>query len=156
MNGRGTGLAVRLLIGAATALVVVLVCSLFDLQLALPLPLALGLAAGAIAWWVHVGVDHADQLHSPPLDLDVDYALPHAQDQRVRRLEETIHGAGPRRRMTTGALVRELEGLAAARGVHLDLPRRSGPDGPEAVPVDRAALHRHLRQLAAADEERLP
>src|SRR5690606_31658701 len=97
-------LLVKLAIGVAPALAPYFVCTLFGLYLPLPILVSVGLACGAIWWIIDEGADRADQLHAPALDLDADYALPHAQDTRVRRLEDLAHGAQPSRRMTSRGL----------------------------------------------------
>ncbi|AXK44423.1 hypothetical protein [Brachybacterium saurashtrense] len=161
-------LLVRLALGTALALVVWAVAALVGLFLPVPVLLSLGLAGGAIAWIVDQGADRADRLHAPALDLDVDYALPHAQDGRVRRLEDLAYSAQPRRRMTARGLARVLGEIADERAHDPDAPPLSPeltalletarqPDA-EAHPVpalDRARLHRFLRELAPR-EERTP
>ena len=157
-------LGLRMLIGAAIALALVGVCTVFGLAFALPLPLTLGVAGGALSWVISTDPARADHLDPPPLNLDAEYALPHAQDARVRRLEEMIHGAQPNRRMTARALARVLGEVAAERD-HADpsgtapplspalqalLDQAAHPDA-AAHPVhsiDRRTLHHHLRELA--------
>jgi hypothetical protein len=134
-------LLLRLAAGTALALAVVGLCSLFGLGLPLPLPLALGLVGGAVSWMLEHSPDHADQVDAPALDLDVDYALPHASDPRVRRLEDMAWGAQPRRAMTSRALARTLAEIARERD-----------RDPDAPPIDRRTLHRHLHQLADGEE----
>lgn len=77
-------LLIRLGLGAALSLAAYFVCTLIGLYLPLAVLLAVGLTGGAALWIIDQGADRADQLHTPALDLDVDYALPHAQDTRVR------------------------------------------------------------------------
>lgn len=155
----------RMLAGAAAALVLTGVCALFGLRIALPIPLALGLITGTALWIIHVGAARADHLHIPELDLDADYALPHGQDMRVRRLEDVIHGAQPSRRMTARGLGRVLGEAADARAGDPDVPPLSPrltrliaearhPDAAEhpVGPIDRRTLHRYLRELAPGEE----
>ncbi|MDN5820860.1 MAG: hypothetical protein L0H74_04975 [Brachybacterium sp.] len=158
-------LLTKLVISVLAALVLYGVCTLFGLFLPLPVLISLGLAGGTIWWFIDEGADRADQLHAPALDLDVDYALPHAQDTRVRRLEDLAHGAQPRRRMTHRGLLRTLGEIADERSLDPDAPPL-GPDlnrlietarQPDAEqhpvgPLDRRALHRCLRELAQHEE----
>lgn len=165
MIGELRPLLVRMAISVAAALALVGLFALFDLQMSLPFPIALGLVVGALLWIFHIGISRADQLSTPELDLDADYALPHAQDQRVRRLEDMIHGAQPHRRMTARSLSRVLGELAderahdpAAPPLSADLASRIAearhPDADDhpVGPIDRRALHRYLRELAPGEE----
>lgn len=158
-------LLLHVLGGAAVALALLGLATLAGLHLSLPLTLAAGLAAGAAIWLVRLDPARADQLDAPPLDLDVDYALPHGQDIRVRRLEDMIHGAQPHRRMTARTLARTLAEIAAERELDpqatplsaplQDLVDRARRDDDEAAPIraiDRRTLHRHLRELAGTGE----
>lgn len=160
-------LLVRMVLCVGAALAIVGVCALFGLLFSLPIPIALGLVCGALLWIHHVGIPRADHLSAPALDLDADYALPHAQDQRVRRLEDMIHGAQPRRRMTARSLSRALGEIAderehapSAPPLSADLVSRIAaarhPDADEhpVGPIDRRTLHRHLRELAAPPADR--
>lgn len=155
----------RLGISVVAALVVVGVCALFKLLIPLPVPIALGLSIGTIWWIIHVGADRADQLDAPQLDFDADYALPHAQDMRVRRLEDLIHGAQPSRRMTSRGLARTLGDIADERSRDPDAPplsqgltqliaqsRHADAESHPVAPIDRRALHRYLRELAVGEE----
>lgn len=160
-----TSLLLRLAIGLGLALAVVGVAALFDLRLPLPYPLALGLVGGAVSWLLDHSPDHADQLSAPALDLDVDYALPHGSDARVRRLEDMAWGAQPRQAMTARALARTLDEIAQERARDPDAPplpedlrallreaREADPEAHPVPPIDRRALHRHLHQLADGEE----
>lgn len=155
----------RLAVGVAAMLALVGVCALFGLLIPLPIPIAVGLVAGAAWWAMNVAPARADHLDSPPLNLDADYALPHARDMRVRRLEDLIHGAQPSRRMTSRGLARTLGDIAEERAHDPAAPPLSEPlerliaqaRHPDAEnhpvgPIDRRALHRHLRELAAGEE----
>ncbi|MGP9538736.1 hypothetical protein ACT3SP_12040 [Brachybacterium sp. AOP43-C2-M15] len=158
-------LLVHVLGGAVLAGVVVAVCALFDLRLSLPILMAAGLASGTALWAVRRRPARADHLDGPRLDLDADYALPHGQDIRVRRLEDMIHGAQPNRRMTARSLARTLAEIADERARDpqapplspqlTDLLERAATADAEASPlrpIDRRTLHRHLRELAATGE----
>jgi hypothetical protein len=158
-------LLVKSAIGLALALALYAVCTLFGLFLPLPILVSAGLVCGAVWWILDAGADRADQLHAPELDLDVDYALPHAQDMRVRRLEDLAHGAQPHRRMTQRGLVRTLAEIADERARDPDAPALSPgltrlletARHPEAEnrpvgPLDRRALHRCLTELAPREE----
>lgn len=153
------GLLAGLAIGLAA------LCSLFGLVVPLPLPAALGLLCGTVWWFLRHGADRADRPHPPELDLDADYALPHAQDMRVRRLEDLVHGAQPHRRMTARGLALLLGEIAEERARDPDAPpldpalrdliataRRDPAEGREVPPIDRKALHRFLHQLAPREE----
>lgn len=155
-------LLLHAVVGAAAALAVVAACALAGLHLSLPTMVAAGLATGAAIWLLRLEPSRADQLDSPPLDLDVDYALPHGQDIRVRRLEDMIHGAQPHRRMTSRGLALVLAEIAEERARDPDAP----PPGPELIrvlrtvraenatvpPIDRPTLHRILDELAVREE----
>jgi len=160
-------LLVRMAVGVGAALAIVGVCALFGLRFSLPFPIALGVVGGTLLWIWHVGVPRADDLSLPALDLDADYALPHAQDQRVRRLEDMIYGAQPRRRMTARSLSRVLGEIADERGHDSAAPplsadltsriteaRHPDADSHPVGPIDRRALHRYLRELAGPPSER--
>lgn len=159
------GLLGRTAVTTAVAVLLALACALMGLVIPLPLPIALGLLAGAAWWFLHVGADRAEPSRAPRLDLDADYALPHAQDMRVRRLEDLIHGAQPHRRMTGRALALVLADIADERTRAPDAP----PLGPELTalvraaraaggsqqpfpPIDRRTLHRYLDELAPREE----
>lgn len=158
----------RLAAGAGLAAAVVVVAGLFDLHIAWPVPLAVGLAVGAVMWMIHMEAARDEPLHHPDLDLAADYALPHAQDMRVRRLEDAVHGAQPSRRMTARSLGQVLGEIADERALAPDPPALSselttliersrtpaGPDGsvPQVAPIDRRTLHRYLHELAAREE----
>jgi len=158
-------LLIRLGGGVVIALVLYAGCRLFSLILPLPMLIAGGLLAGALWWALGAGADRADQLHAPALDLDADYALPHAQDTRVRRLEDLTYGAQPNRRMTSRGLVRTLGEIAEERARDPDAPALSPgltslidaarhPDSEThpVGPLDRRALHRCLNELATREE----
>ena len=159
------GLMWRTVVTTAAAVLLTLALALMGLVLPLPLPIALGLLTGAAWWFLHVGADRAEPSRAPRLDLDADYALPHAQDVRVRRLEDLIHGAQPHRRMTGRGLALVLANIADERARDPDAP----PLGPELSellraaraaegsqqpfpPIDRRALHRYLDELAPREE----
>lgn len=137
----------------------------FDLLIPLPVPIALGLVGGTIWWITRSGAARADQLDAPELDLDVDYALPHSRDMRVRRLEDLLHGAQPSRRMTSRALARTLGDIADERARDTGAPplsdgltrviaqaRHPDAEGHPVGPIDRRTLHRYLGELAAGEE----
>lgn len=160
-----TRLLVRLAIGVLIALAIVGLLSLLGMRIPLPLPIAVGLAIGAIWWMTQSGAARDDPLHAPELDLDADYALPHARDMRVRRLEDLIHGAQPSRRMTARGLARTLGDIAderahdpAAQPLDEKLSRliadsrHADAESHPVGPIDRRALHRYLRELAAGEE----
>lgn len=156
-------LLAKLVLGVLAVLALYVLCTLFGLFLPLPVLISVGLAGGALWWILGAGADRADQLHAPALDLDVDVALPHSQDTRVRRLEELVHGAQPSRRMTGRALARTLGEIAEDRAGDPDAPplsadltrlietaRRPGSD--PVGPIDRRRLHRCLHELALREE----
>lgn len=156
----------RLLLAVTTMLLLVIALRLIGMHLALPVPLAIALAGGALWWIAGVAADVATPLETPELNLDPGYALPHAQDPVVRRIEDTLYGAQPRRRTSTRALGQLLGRLADQR------EHRAGPQGapplspalqdlighsrdPQAHdaprPVDRRFLHRILHELATPE-----
>ncbi|PWH07683.1 hypothetical protein DEO23_03415 [Brachybacterium endophyticum] len=130
------------------------------------LPLALLLVIALISWLVSSELETADALDPPYLDDDPEAASPHAGDVVVRRLEEMIHGAAPRRRMTSRTLGRALAEVATERSHRDDaralpqdlqdflteatrpLPADDARTAPPLAPVDRATLHRWLRALS--------
>ncbi len=165
MTGGIRGLLWRVVVTTGAAILLALACGLADLVVPLPLPITLGVLAGAVWWFLHAGADRAERSRAPRLDLDADYALPHAQDMRVRRLEDLVHGAQPRRRMTGRGLALLLGEIADERARDPDAP----PIGPELTelvraarsaersdqpfpPIDRRALHRYLDELAPRQE----
>ncbi|MFC7374108.1 hypothetical protein ACFQRD_02365 [Brachybacterium sp. GCM10030268] len=140
-------------------------CALAGLLIPVPIPIALGLAAGVLWWLFHVGIARAEPLYTPELDLETGYILPDAQDMRVRRLEDLIHGAQPNRRMTSRGLARVLGDIADERVRDPDAPplssglrrliadaRHPDPQSHPVGPIDRRALHRYLRELADGEE----
>lgn len=161
-------LLVRLAACLLLAAAVIAVSATFGLRVSWPIPLALGLALGTVLWIVDRGADRAEQLHPPQLDLDADYALPHAQDMRVRRLEDAIYGAQPSRRMTARTLGQVLGEVADERDLDPDAPALSSNlsqliersrtpaaaerSVPAVSPIDRRTLHRYLHELAAREE----
>ena len=158
-------LLIRLALGVVLAVAVYFVCTLIGLYLPLAMLISVGLALGAVWWIIDQGADRADQLHAPELDLDVDFALPHAQDTRVRRLEDLAHGAQPRRRMTGRALARVLGEIADERARDpaapelgpaltrlIETARRSDAEAHPVGAIDRRSLHRCLHELAAREE----
>ena len=158
-------LLLHLLGGAALAVLLVGVASLFDLLIPLPVPLTIALAGAAVWWIVRAGADRAEATEVPALDLDADYALPHAQDTRVRRLEDLIHGAQASRRMTSRGLARTLGDIADERAHDPAAPppsaelarliataRQPDAEAHPLGPIDRRTLHRYLRELATGDE----
>lgn len=148
------------------ALVVVFVVLMtFQLVLSVWVPLALALIIAAILWAVNAPVDRDHAVVTPELNPDPDYQVPHGDDLQVRRLEEMIHGAQPRRRMTGRSLGRTLGRAAALRSAQapalsVDLQqfiaRASDPDAEdEPMPrIDRRTLRRYLTELAATEENR--
>lgn len=161
------GLAWRLALCTTLALAAVAVLPIAGVRLALPVPIAVGLLAGGLWWTAVAAADRADATDPPALDREPDYALPHAQDMRVRRLEDMIHGAQPRRRMTTRALGRTLAEIAEERArdgrapelsaslrAVIEQSRRGDADRDSVPPIDRRTLHTYLRELADDGEER--
>ena len=162
MRGELVGLLWRTAVTTGTMVVLALACGLADLVVPLPVPVAAGIILGAVWWYLHVGGDRAEHARLPALDLDADYALPHAQDMRVRRLEDMVHGAQPSRRMTSRGLALVLAEIAEERARDPDAP----PPGPElsrllrtartedasVPPIDRPTLHRILDELAVREE----
>lgn len=161
-------LAWRMAAGAALALAVMLVAGLFSVRISWPVPVALGLIAGT-AWWIlNQETERDDAPHHPDLDLEADYALPHAQDMRVRRLEDAVHGAQPSRRMTARTLGQVLGEIADERArderapalsegltqliERSRTPARPDGDAPDVAPIDRRTLHRYLHELAPREE----
>ena len=152
----------RIAATTAATVVLALLCRLIGLELSLPLPIAVGIIAGAMWWFLRVGPDRAEHTHVPDVDLDADYALPHAQDMRVRRLEDMIHGAQPHRRMTSRGLALVLADIAEERARDPDAPapgpelsrllRTARTEGATVPPIDRRALHRYLDELAPREE----
>lgn len=146
----------------AAAVALALLCRFIGLQLSLHLPIAVGIVAGVMWWFLRVGPDRAEHTHVPEVDLDADYALPHAQDMRVRRLEDMIHGAQPHRRMTSRGLALVLADIAEERARDPDAPalgpelsrllRTARTEGATVPPIDRRALHRYLDELAPREE----
>lgn len=158
-------LLIRLALGAVLAVAAYFVCTLIGLYLPLAMLISVGLACGAALWIIDQGADRADQLHAPELDLDVDYALPHAQDTQVRRLEDLAFGAQPRRRMTSRGLARVLGDIADERAHDPEAPelspgltrlietaRRSDAQDHPVGAIDRRGLHRCLNELAPREE----
>lgn len=158
-------LLIRLALGAVLAVAAYFVCTLIGLYLPLAMLIAVGLTGGAAAWIINQGADRADQLHAPALDLDVDYALPHAQDTQVRRLEDLAFGAQPRRRMTARGLARVLGEIADERARDPEAPdlspglarlietaRRPDAEKHPVGTIDRRGLHRCLTELAPREE----
>lgn len=150
---------------AAGVLAAIGIAALFQVRVPLPIPFALALAAGTLWWIADQGAERADPLDAPELDLDADFALPHGQDMRVRRLEDLIHGAQPNRRMTARGLARILGEIAEerardpeARPLSPDLraliETAREPDGAAhpVGPIDRRTLHRCLTELAPREE----
>lgn len=146
----------------AIMIVLALACGLAGLEVPLPVPIAAGIILGAVWWYLRAGTDRAEHARVPALDLDADYALPHAQDMRVRRLEDVVHGAQPNRRMTSRGLALVLAEIAEERARDPDAPppgpelsrllRTVRTDGAEVPPIDRPALHRYLNELAVREE----
>lgn len=160
MSSRAGSLLRHLGAALTLALVLVAACALFGLYLSVPTVCALGLVAGAGLWLVRVETSQADTLDPPLLDLDVDYALPHGQDTRVRRLEDMIHGAQPHRRMTARPLARTLGHVAESRTRDPYAPplspalsrlasqvRDQDPEKNPVPAIDRRTLHTYLREL---------
>lgn len=165
MRGALARLLLRLLLCAVVALAAIGIAALFGVRVPLPIPLALALAAGALWWIADQGAERADPLDAPELDLDADFALPHGQDMRVRRLEDLVHGAQPHRRMTARGLARVLGEIAEERARDPEAPPLSPglrtlieaarePDGAAhpVGPIDRRTLHRCLTELAPREE----
>ncbi|MGY5764047.1 hypothetical protein ACXET9_02450 [Brachybacterium sp. DNPG3] len=166
MNADLRSLLLRLAISTAGMLAVVGVCAAFGLRFSLPLPIALALIIGAISWLLNSTPRRADHVDAPRLDLDADFALPHAQDMRVRRTEDMIHGAQPSRRMTSRGLARTLAEIDDERrhdtaapplSGELDAILRAAREGDAAAhpvgPIDRRHLHRYLRELSRHSDQ---
>src|SRR5699024_1990969 len=101
-------LLLRMALFVAAALALLCLCALLGLRLTLPLPLARVLMSGALLCSAPVVAPPAESLSAPDLVRDPGYPRPHAQHQRVRRLEDLIYGAQPHRRMTARGLMRVL------------------------------------------------
>lgn len=158
-------LLLRLAAGIVLALALYGLCTLFGLFLPVPMMVAVGLIGGVLWWVLGADADRADPLRAPGLDFDADYALPHAQDTRVRRLEDLAYGAQPSRRMTGRGLLRTLGEIADERAREPEAPAL-GPDlsrlietarHPDAEnhpvgAIDRRSLHRFLNELAQREE----
>lgn len=165
MRGALGRLLLRLSLCAAAVLAAIGVAALFQVHVPVPIPLAVALAAGALWWAADQGAERADPLDAPELDLDADFALPHGQDMRVRRLEDLIHGAQPNRRMTARGLARLLGEIAEERardpaapplspGLRTLIETAREPDAAAhpVGPIDRRTLHRCLTELAPREE----
>jgi hypothetical protein len=125
------------------------------------LPLTVMLVVALCTWLLSPEVQIADALAPPQLDDDPEAVSPHASDVAVRRAEEMMHGAAPRRRMTSRALGRSLS-LAAEehdrRSESAPLPEdlrdflavttAENSERERMPPVPRRTLHRWLRALA--------
>lgn len=151
------------------ALVLRLVLAWAGIHLATVPLLALALALAAGGWFLRRGLERAEASAAPELDPDPDAARPDARDQRVRRLEATAYSAQPARRTTSRALGQVLGEIAAERERREDARPLSVPlrrliaesaaadhDAHPVAPIDRATLHRHLRELADETEENRP
>ena len=150
-------------IALVVALVVMLVLALAGAHLDPVLPVSLALAVAACAWFLRRGVARADPSAAPPLDTDPDAARPDGRDLRVRRLEASAYSAQPARKITARAIGQALGEIAAEREHREDAPPLSEPlrrliaesaqedhDAHPVAPIDRATLHRYLRELAVA------
>lgn len=158
-------LLVRLALAVCATAVLMGVLGIFGHFLHPWLPLAVALVIALVSWLISPELAGADALETPLLDDDPEAVSPYAADVTVRRLEEMMHGAGPRRRMTGRSLGRMLA-LAAAERDHRDRAVHTGqaPPLPEdlrrflraceepgtgSVPaVTRPALQRWLRALS--------
>lgn len=165
MNRDLRRLLIHLLGGVAIAMLLIGVAALFQLRIPLPIPLTIALVGATVWWIIRSGADRAESPAFPRLDLDADYALPHAQDTRVRRLEDLIHGAQASRRMTSRGLARALGDIADERAHDpassppsrdlarlIATARESDAEAHPVGPIDRRTLHRYLRELAAGEE----
>ncbi|EWS81878.1 hypothetical protein [Brachybacterium phenoliresistens] len=154
---RDTGIAL------AVALVVMLVLALAGAHLDPVLPVSLALAVAACSWFLRRGIARADASAAPPLDTDPDAARLDGRDLRVRRLEAAAYSAQPARKITARAIGQALGEIAAEREHREDAPPLSEPlrrliaesahedhDAHPVAPIDRATLHRYLRELAVA------
>jgi hypothetical protein len=125
------------------------------------LPFSVCLVVALISWLVTADLDIAFGVDRPRLDTDPDAASPHAGDVRVRRLEDMMHAAQPRRRMTGRALGQVLGEIADERAHHpaapplpqdlrrlIEISRDPDTDPRHTPSVDRRTLHRYLRALA--------
>ncbi|MBK0332797.1 hypothetical protein I8D64_15450 [Brachybacterium sp. MASK1Z-5] len=162
-------LLVRLALAVCATAVLMGVLGIFGHYLHPWLPLAVALVIALVSWLLTPELAGADALETPLLDDEPEAVSPYAADVTVRRLEEMMHGAGPRRRMTGRSLGRMLA-LAAAERDHRDHADHSGqaPPLPEdlraflracedpdagAVPaVTRPALQRWLRALSPQED----
>ncbi|PMC75578.1 MULTISPECIES: hypothetical protein [unclassified Brachybacterium] len=156
-------LSLRLLICAAVIALAAAVGRMVGLLFPLPYLVTFAVLAAVLWWLFSRGSAASDSLDFPAYDLDGDYALPHGQDQRVRRLEDLVHGALPGRRMTQRGLAMTLGRIAAQRPADapplspdltawIDSAANADAQQHPVRPVDRRTLHRYLRELAAGEE----
>lgn len=167
MSRRLRSLLVHLAAALAAALVLMVVLRVAGQILHPWLPLAVLLVVALCAWLLSPDLRTADALETPALDDEPEALSPHAADVTVRRLEEMIHGAGPRRRMTSRALGQVLARAAEEREHRDDAPplpedlrslmrAASAEDGTPVPPVSRTDLRRWLRALAAPEPQHSP
>lgn len=149
-------LLVRLGLAVAATAALMAVLGFFGHFLHPWLPLAVALVIALLLWLLSPELAGADALEPPPLDDDPEAISPYGADVTVRRLEEMIHGAGPRRRMT-GRSLGHLLARAAAEREHSDHrdPRdpREPRDGAAPLPEDLRAF---LRACEAEDGRPVP
>lgn len=142
---------------------VLVVLGRFQMVLSPMIPIAFGLLIAAAAWFAGVSLDRDPAVATPRLDPDPDYSVPHGNDLTVRRLEEMIHGAQPKRRMTGRALGQTLGAIADSRSP--DAPelsealqrliaeaRHPDAENHQVGAIDRRTLHRYLTELARTEE----
>lgn len=155
-------LVARAVIWSAIAIAVVIVLRQFGLWTNPLVPVVLVVIATTLTFLARVPLQRAEPARRPILDPVPELVRGDSGDVAVRRIADAIHGAGPRRRMTGRALGRMLGDIAAERALDPAAPPLSpelqhliaeaGHPDARAHPVgtiDRAALHRYLRELAA-------
>ncbi|MFC0675256.1 hypothetical protein [Brachybacterium hainanense] len=149
-------------IGLATALLAIIVLSFVGMHLQPILPLSLAVLGATGLWFLRRGISRADAADHPELDLDPDAARPDARDVLVRKMEAAAYSAQPSRKITGRAVSQILARIAEEREHREDVPplseglrrliaesQQGDHDAHPIGPIDRAALHRHLRELAA-------
>ncbi|MCG7310596.1 hypothetical protein [Brachybacterium sp. ACRRE] len=162
-------LLVRLALAVCATAVLMGVLGIFGHYLHPWLPLAVALVIALASWLLTPELAGADALETPLLDDEPEVVSPYGADVTVRRLEEMMHGAGPRRRMTGRSLGRMLA-IAAAERDHRDHADRTGqapplpedlraflracedPDAGSVPAVTRPALQRWLRALSPQED----
>ncbi|WP_152351666.1 hypothetical protein [Brachybacterium subflavum] len=146
-------LLVRLALAVCATAVLMGVLGIFGHFLHPWLPLAATLVVALVSWLLSPELAGADALETPLLDDDPEAVSPYAADVSVRRIEEMMHGAGPRRRMTGRSLGRMLA-LAAAEREHRD--QRVHADHTGQAPPLPEDLQRFLRACEDPDAGSVP